>query len=333
MRAHQSSQPAPSHIRERMLPRDNSPIARFARRWRARLACERGFTLMETVVVAALLIVVLTAVASISDSTKSNANSDQRRTDTLDRASAGLGRMIADLRQACYVIPPASAQVTSTFCRTTGTTLAASTSTGTRTVTPNGTAASPETTACAPTATPATTQNNCIQFLMRGRTAITRDGAGAVTGITRTLWRVRYNCAIRDPRDPRGTATQCERFATRCTTTAGATTCLAPCSSTATSCAASSTSTDEFIAGSITNSAVIDATNIPRPIFLYCSRATAQTCSATFSSVAAAIRVELAIARRGTLRNGLANSIDLKDTAELRNNVTDTATRDDGPGA
>src|SRR3954463_8065364 len=154
MRAHQSSQPAPSHIRERMLPRDNSPLVRFARRWRARLACERGFTLTEVLVVAALLIVVLTAVASISESTRTNANADQKRTDTLDRANAGLGRMVADLRQACYLIPPASASATGTFCRISSTTLAASTSTGTRTVTPDGTAASAESTACASAATP-----------------------------------------------------------------------------------------------------------------------------------------------------------------------------------
>jgi type II secretory pathway pseudopilin PulG len=317
-----------------MLRRDNSPLVRLARRWRARLACERGFTIVETLVVAALLIVVLTAVASISESTRGNANADQKRTDTLDRANAGLGRMVADLRQACYLIPPASAAVTGTFCRTTSTTLAASTSTGTRTVTPNGTAASAESTACAPTATPATTDNNCIQFLMRGRTGITRDpGTGAVTTVTRPLWRVRYNCAVRDPRDPRATTTQCERFATQCTTSAGATTCLAPCSGSATGCAASAASTDDLITGSVTNAAVTNATNIPRPIFLYCARTSAETCSATFSGLAAAIRVELAIARRGTLRNGLGNSIDLKDTAELRNNVSDSSTRDDGPGA
>jgi type II secretory pathway pseudopilin PulG len=317
-----------------MLPRDNNRMIRRARRRHTRFASERGFTLVETLFVASLLIVVLVAVASISDSTRSNANADQKRTDTLDRANAGLGRMIADLRQACYLIPPASAAVTGTYCRTTSTTLAASTSTGTRTVTPNGPAASGESTACSPAATPATTANNCIQFLMRGRTSITRDpGTGAVTAVSRPLWRVRYNCAVRDARDPRGTATQCERFATQCTTSAGATTCLAPCSSSATGCTAAAASTDDFITGSVTNAAETNAANIPRPIFLYCDRTAAQTCSATFSAIAAAIRVELAIGRRGTLRNGLANSIDLKDTAELRNNLSDPSARDDGPGA
>ena len=38
------------------------------------------------------------------------------------------------------------------------------------------------------------------------------------------------------------------------------------------------------------------------------------------------------IARRGALRNGLSNSIELKDSAELRNNVTDSTSRDDFAG-
>ena len=290
---------------------------------------------METLTVATLLIIVLTAVASISDQTSSRAGADQKRSDTLNGASSGLGRIIGDLQQACYLIPSGSAQVTGTFCRISGTTVAASSSTGSRTTTPDGaTASGAETTACDPSGTPATSQNNCIEFLMRGRTAVARDPTtGAVSGTTRTLWRVRYNCAIRDARDTRGINRRCERFSTRCTTTAGLTSCPAPCSSAATGCAASGSSTDTVIAGSVTNSAETNAANTPRPILLYCSRVSAQTCSATFSSAAAAIRVELAIARRGTLKQGLANSIDLKDAAELKNNLTDSNSRDDGPAA
>jgi Tfp pilus assembly protein PilV len=298
---------------------------------RDRLAAERGFTLIETLIVAALLIVVLGAIASISDSTRSNANADQSRTDTLDGATAGLTRMVDDLRQACYLIAPGTAQATATFCRVPQTTLSASTATGTRTVGPDGAAVTSESTACATTATPPTTSNNCLEFLMRGRTTITRDpGSGAVTGTTRTLWRVRYNCALVDPGDPLRASTRCERFAVQCTTgVSGATTCLAPCSRSAVGCAASSASTDNLIAGSVTNSAVTNPAATPRPIFLYCSRADILSCSATFSAASAAMRVDLAIARRGNLRSGLRNSVELKDSAELRNNVTDTASRDD----
>jgi type II secretory pathway pseudopilin PulG len=316
-----------SRIRERHGEQQScSPVSA-----RAHLRSERGFTLVETLIVASLMIVVLLAIASISDSTKTVANADQRRSDTLTFASAGLNRITADLRQACYLIAPATVAQTGTFCRTTQMTLAASASTGTRTTTPNGPTVNgtAESTACAPTATPATTPNNCLQFLMRGRTLVTRDATGTVTGTTRTLWRVRYNCAILDARDPLKTNTQCERFATQCTVSGAATTCLAPCSPSATGCTASGASTDSLVSGSVTNSAVIDNTLTPRPIFLYCTRATVLTCSPTFSTNAAAIRVDLAIARRGTLRSGLKNSIELKDAAELRNNVTDTSSRDD----
>jgi hypothetical protein len=286
-------------------------------------------------VVASLLVVLLLAVASISDSTRGNANADQTRSDTLNSASAGLSGIVADLRQACYLIAPDTAQVTAgTFCRVPLTTLSASTATGTRTVTPVGpTVNGSESTACSSTATPPTTSNNCLEFLMRGRTVVNRDASsGAVSGTTRTLWRVRYNCAIVDPRDPLRTNTQCERFATRCTTdVAGATTCLAPCSQSATSCTASTASTDARTAGSVSNSAATDPAVTPRPIFLYCARADILSCSATFSGAAAAIRVDLAIARRGALRTGLRNSVELKDAAELRNSVTDGSTRDDAP--
>lgn len=309
-----------------------------ARRWSPRFNSERGFTLIETLTVATLLVVVLAAIASVSDQTQSKAGADQKRTDTLDVASSALGRMIGDLRQACYLVPAGSAQLSGTFCRITGTTVGASASTGTRTTTPDGaTTSGAESTACDPSGTPATTQNNCIEFLMRGRTGVNRDpSTGAVIDTTRTLWRVRYNCAIRDPQDPRRTNTRCERFATQCTTSAGATSCPAPCWPAATGCTASGSSTDTVITGSVTNAAETNAANTPRPIFLYCERvsiAQTQTCSSTFSAGAAAIRVELAIARRGTLNRGLANSIDLKDAAELRNNVTSSDSRDDGPGA
>jgi Tfp pilus assembly protein PilV len=301
---------------------------------RDRLSAERGFTLIETLIVASLLIVVLGAIASISDSTRSNANADQSRTDTLDIATAGLTRMVSDLRQACYLIAPGSAQSTSMFCGVAQTTVSASTATGTRTVTPDGgTTNGSESTACASTATPPTTSNNCIDFLMRGRTTVTRDPvSGAVTGTTRRLWRVRYNCAVSDPRDPARTSTLCERFAVQCTTVAGATTCLAPCSPSATGCAASTASTDNLITGSVTNSAVTDPALTPRPIFLYCARVDILTCSASFSGTSAAIRVDLAIARRGALATGLHNSVELKDVAELRNNVSDSASRDDAAG-
>jgi type II secretory pathway pseudopilin PulG len=319
-----------SRIRERHGEQQRcSPVS-----GRAHLRSERGFTLVETLIVASLMIVVLLAIASISDSTKTVANADQRRSDTLTFASAGLNRITDDLRQACYLIPPATATTTGTFCRTPQTTIAASTSTGTRTTTPNGptVGGASESTACAPTATPATTNNNCIQFLMRGRTTVNRDPVtGTATGATRTLWRVRYNCAILDPRDPLGTNTQCERFATQCTLSGAATSCLAPCSPSATGCTAAGASTDSLISGSVTNSAVTDATLTPRPIFLFCDRVNILTCSATFASSSAALRVELAIARRGTLRRGLNNSVELKDSAELRNNVTDDSARDDGP--
>jgi Tfp pilus assembly protein PilV len=302
---------------------------------RDRLAAERGFTLIETLIVAALLIVVLGAIAAISDSTRSNANADQSRTDTLDIATAGLTRMVSDLRQACYLIAPGTAQSTSMFCGVPQTTLSASTATGTRTVTPDGgTTSGSESTACASTATPPTTSNNCLEFLMRGRTTVTRDPvSGAVTGTTRSLWRVRYNCAVSDPRDPARTSTLCERFAVQCTTTvAGATTCLAPCSPSATGCAASTASTDNLITGSVTNSAVTSPALTPRPIFLYCARVDILSCAATFSGASAAIRVDLAIARRGALATGLHNSVELKDAAELRNNVSDSASRDDDAG-
>jgi Tfp pilus assembly protein PilW len=265
---------------------------RFTARLRRRCASERGFSLIELLLTMTLMIVVLAAVVTLADSTRSNANADQKRSDTLDVAQAGLSRMVDELRQACYLVTPGAAAATST-----GASLCGYYS-NTWSVGVSG---------CG-----ATAQNNCIDFVMRGRPVVTRDGGGTVTSVARSVTRVRYLCSTTDPRDPRGTSTQCERFAVGCTTT--------PLSSSCPAATTANGATDTVLTGSVTNSAVTSATApAPGPIFTYCARATALSCSATFSALPSELHVELAIARRGTLRNGLGNSIDLKQGVELRN--------------
>ena len=69
-----------------------------------RLREQKGFTLIETVLVAATLSVILVAILQISDTTQKLAPKDQERAHVLREAQTGLHRMTRELRQATEVL-------------------------------------------------------------------------------------------------------------------------------------------------------------------------------------------------------------------------------------
>jgi prepilin-type N-terminal cleavage/methylation domain-containing protein len=69
---------------------------------------ERGFTLIELMITAALLAFILFAILAISDTTTKHAVRDQERAHVIREAQVGLHRMTRELRQA-YTINSSSA--------------------------------------------------------------------------------------------------------------------------------------------------------------------------------------------------------------------------------
>ena len=73
---------------------------------------QRGFTLLEVLIAAALLIVVLTAALSLGDTGSRIANRDFARAHAIDETQSGVSRMDTDLRLATQVISPTSGGAT-----------------------------------------------------------------------------------------------------------------------------------------------------------------------------------------------------------------------------
>src|SRR5436190_23448452 len=67
-------------------------------RVRSRLACERGFSLVELLVVIALLGVILGATITSITAGRSTAAADQERADTVSQAQTAITRITTDLR-------------------------------------------------------------------------------------------------------------------------------------------------------------------------------------------------------------------------------------------
>jgi type II secretory pathway pseudopilin PulG len=280
---------------------------------------ERGFTLTELLITATLMIIVLTAVAAIAESTQSASRRDQARATTLATTQAGLSRMTYELRQACYLVPPGTTPAAGTYCGR-------------------------------PSVRPAPTNCSnaglCIDFIMWTRSCIQRTTTASCAGapacasppcVTRGTLRVRYDCSVVDPAG-NGT-TECVRF------TGGA--CAAPASGTApspdcaapgrtiTSCSSAQASGDAVLIRSLLNynaGSGLDCTSTARPVFGYCTAsdnyvATSNdrlSCSGT-PSTAAAVTESIYVARRGERSVGLANGMYLQDGAALRNATLDTS--------
>jgi type II secretory pathway pseudopilin PulG len=155
---------------------------------------ESGWTLIEVLLVAALLIVVLTAVLSVADGTQQTAASDQERTNTIGDAQTGIARIADDLRRSCLVFSPAGPGFAGYVCRTNFTT-------------------PPGTSAC-------TRASDCIDVITIARTSVARPTGSA----TRALQRVRIDCGQADAAT--SSRTQCTRYAAQCT----ATSCPSPSS-------------------------------------------------------------------------------------------------------
>jgi competence protein ComGC len=75
-------------------------MARVAVMWRRVRGQEAGFTLVEMLVVTAMLVFVLAAVLSISETSQKLAPRDQERADVIRETQVGLYRMTRELRQA-----------------------------------------------------------------------------------------------------------------------------------------------------------------------------------------------------------------------------------------
>jgi type II secretory pathway pseudopilin PulG len=234
---------------------------------------ESGWTLVELLVVATLLIVVLTAILSISDGTQKTAAGDQERTSTIGESQAGIARIAENLRNACYVFSPGGANFATSLCRTNFTT-------------------APATSTC-------TRSSDCIDFINKGRTSVTRPSGAAI----RTLRRVRIDCGQVDPASP--SQTQCIRYAGAC----AAALCPSP------------TSVTGVLVRSVVNGG---ATGSPANVFVYCTRdsinltAGAPSCSA-IPATADAVQISLAVSRRGQRRQGTQGSFYLQEGAELKN--------------
>lgn len=165
-------------------PPANQPVTDDAARWTR--TNESGWTLVEVLIVTALMVVVLGAVLAISDKTQQTAASDSERGSTVGDAQSGIARIASDLRNACVLFGAGGTGSPGYYCRQ------------------NFTAA-PGTSAC-------TRSSDCIDAIVDTRTSVTRPSGAA----TRGLLRVRIDCGTTDPAS--ATQTQCSRYAVACTT-------------------------------------------------------------------------------------------------------------------
>jgi type II secretory pathway pseudopilin PulG len=291
-----------------------------ARRAGGSLRTERGFTLVELLITASLMIVVLLAVAAIADSTQSASKRDQARATTLAAGQAGLSRMAYELRQACYVVPPGTTPASGAYC-------------GRSSV--------------APAATLCSNPALCVDFIKLMRTCIQRTSTATCPGlatacatppcVTRRTQRVRYDCSLVDPAN-NGT-TECVRFeggACAAAAVAGSPSsdCGAP-GRTVTPCTGAALATDPSQIRSVLNyntGSSLDCSSTARPIFRYCLASDAYTtgtndgiaCSGT-PATAVAMQLSIYLARRGERGLGLANGMLLQDGVSMRNIALDTA--------
>jgi type II secretory pathway pseudopilin PulG len=252
------------------------------------IGCQRGWTLVELLITASLLIVVLSAVLAIADSTQRQASADDERSVTVGAAQAGLSRMVQELRQGCAIFVPAQAPTSGQYCF-------------------NQFFVAPEPTAC-------TRTTDCIDFVLRERTVFNRSG-NSVSAISHPLERVRYECAVADPAStsdlPRA---NCVRYEGSC----GINSCPSPTQQTG------------VLVRSIRNSGSPGA---PTNVFRYCTRTDPYTCNlaptTTVSSATAvasmvdAMKLSLAIARRGTRPTGTTTEFFLQAGFELKNIAPD----------
>ena len=120
----------------------------FVASLRRRLACERGFTLVEMLVVSMILVIILIAVSNVGDVGRTVAVRDTGLALAVSESQPGLDRMVRELRQA-VAINPLAATPTSGRC---------------------------------------STSNNCVDFNVMGRTPMDASGrpiAGSVRPVYR----------------------------------------------------------------------------------------------------------------------------------------------------
>ena len=150
----------------------------------------------------------------------------------------------------------------------------------------------------APGTSACTRSNDCIDFILDARTTVARPSGTP----TRSLMRVRIDCGQADPAS--ATQTQCARYTVVCTVSS----CPSP------------TALSGVIVRSVTNGGVTASPNV----FVYCTRhgldlATGTaSCSAT-PATADAVQISLAVARKGSRKEGGLGSFLLQEGAELHN--------------
>jgi type II secretory pathway pseudopilin PulG len=283
------------------------------------LHSERGFSLVELLITASLMIVVLFAVAAIADSTQSASQRDQARATTLAAGQAGLARMAYELRQACYVVPPGTTPPSGTYC--------------------GRSSVAPESTLCSNPAL-------CIDFIKLMRTCIQRTTTSSCPGVTpcaappcvtRRTQRVRYDCSLVDPAN-NGT-TECVRFQGGACATASSggspsSDCAAP-GRTVSPCTSAALATEPALIRSVLNYSTgssLDCASPTHPVFRYCLASDSYTtgtgagiaCSGA-PATAVAMQLTIYLARRGERRLGLANGMLLQDGVSMRNVTLESA--------
>jgi Tfp pilus assembly protein PilV len=96
----------------RLKPTPLEPITivmELAATLRRRLACERGFTLIEALVASLVMVILLIAIAKVGDAGQATATRDGELALAVSESQPGLDRMVRELRQAVAVNATASA--------------------------------------------------------------------------------------------------------------------------------------------------------------------------------------------------------------------------------
>jgi Tfp pilus assembly protein PilV len=279
--------------------RSDTSMARIKAAHR-RLGSESGFSLVELLITATLLVVMLLAVLSITDATKRRATADSERSVTVSSSEVGIARMSRELRQACAIFVPGVTPSTGQYCFNQFST--------------------------APAATACTNLSDCIDFVERGRSCYTRAAGGGVTlcSTAHPLKRVRYDCGDSPVTSFSLTRTRCARFEGSCGPT---------------SCASPTTRTGNVLGRSVLNATNGQNPSSPNAIFQYCARGSVYSCTLTPTTTVTststsgqastagigALRVSLRVSRRGTRASGNTTSFFLQSGIELRNIVNDAS--------